>query len=402
MQIIHFTDIATHIAAALRDAEHSINVNTPWLTDKHLFNLLVAKAESGLQVRLAIENDDINNASRIDYTDLVRAGGALYENDATHVQYALNHEKFAVIDSETVIFGSYNWTYRAANSNRESIIIIQDAAIAKQYLARFAANIAIPSVRAFVNEPLPFAEPLVFSTEIIDPSFALRLDIEVLEADIAGLLEEIAALESGMEAFMIAVRIAIYDLVAQKMSIEQSLAERRAAFTEKAADRAQAAQKKQDFEQTQAAFEEAQVRQKTIAQPIDADLLRKYYREAAFMTHPDRFQHDSALAEKANALMAQLAAAYQDKNLAVVQAIWQDLQDGIAFIGDNLYAFSTENLYALLQKLTTKKQVLTADLEALKASDTYRIMQQNPDVDAYIGGLMAQLKRDIDTLIRAL
>lgn len=36
------------------------------------------------------------------------------------------HNKYAVIDDNVVITGSFNWTSKAVSTNRENIVIIRD------------------------------------------------------------------------------------------------------------------------------------------------------------------------------------------------------------------------------------------------------------------------------------
>jgi phosphatidylserine/phosphatidylglycerophosphate/cardiolipin synthase-like enzyme len=48
-------------------------------------------------------------------------------------QYAIMHDKFMVIDDETVETGSFNFTQSASNMNAENVIVLHDAAVAKRY-----------------------------------------------------------------------------------------------------------------------------------------------------------------------------------------------------------------------------------------------------------------------------
>lgn len=47
------------------------------------------------------------------------------------------HHKFAIMDLQTVITGSYNWSAQAASDNFENIVIIRCAAIARSYYETF-------------------------------------------------------------------------------------------------------------------------------------------------------------------------------------------------------------------------------------------------------------------------
>lgn len=49
------------------------------------------------------------------------------------------HHKVFILDRETVIFGSFNFTNSANDENDENIVIVKDPALAAQFAAEFAA-----------------------------------------------------------------------------------------------------------------------------------------------------------------------------------------------------------------------------------------------------------------------
>lgn len=70
------------------------------------------------------------------------------------------HHKFAVIDGKTVITGSHNWSASANNQNDETLLIIQNEAIARQFQSEFdqfytTAYLGIPPFIASKQKPIP-------------------------------------------------------------------------------------------------------------------------------------------------------------------------------------------------------------------------------------------------------
>jgi len=57
----------------------------------------------------------------------------------TNIDYkpAIAHNKVMIIDGETVITGSFNFTKAAEEKNTENIIIIKDANLAKKYIVNY-------------------------------------------------------------------------------------------------------------------------------------------------------------------------------------------------------------------------------------------------------------------------
>jgi phosphatidylserine/phosphatidylglycerophosphate/cardiolipin synthase-like enzyme len=62
----------------------------------------------------------------------------------------LMHHKVFVIDERTVIFGSFNFTANAADDNDEALLIVDDPAMARQFLAEFCRvyNVAVERQKA--------------------------------------------------------------------------------------------------------------------------------------------------------------------------------------------------------------------------------------------------------------
>ena len=57
--------------------------------------------------------------------------------DANH---AISHNKVMIIDGETVITGSFNFTKAAQEKNAENVLIIRDQALAAQYTQNWQAH----------------------------------------------------------------------------------------------------------------------------------------------------------------------------------------------------------------------------------------------------------------------
>ena len=133
----HLDDIREQILSELNKAKFSIFVASAYFTDYELANKLADKAERGLSVDLIISNSDINDSSEDIFQNLRDKGVNVYKTGAADFrQGAVMHNKFCVIDYETVITGSYNWTRQAA-INEENIVVFKDKKQADQFLQKF-------------------------------------------------------------------------------------------------------------------------------------------------------------------------------------------------------------------------------------------------------------------------
>jgi phosphatidylserine/phosphatidylglycerophosphate/cardiolipin synthase-like enzyme len=66
--------------------------------------------------------------------DRLRSGGVTVHTDAN--PYIMHH-KVIIIDDQTVILGSYNFTGNAEDNNDENILIVHDPEVAAAYLGEF-------------------------------------------------------------------------------------------------------------------------------------------------------------------------------------------------------------------------------------------------------------------------
>ncbi len=115
----HFSEIQTTISEEIKKAKFNIFVAVAWITDKSLWTILEKKAKKGVTVEVILVPDEINKNNDTDFIGFLKSGGKLYWDD--------HHHKFCVIDINTVITGSYNWTYMANNrGKRENIIILKE------------------------------------------------------------------------------------------------------------------------------------------------------------------------------------------------------------------------------------------------------------------------------------
>jgi hypothetical protein len=123
MVIPFFKDIRKEIIKTLDEAESDIFVAVYWFTNHELFDKLCEKVREGKKVELIVHNDFINNREAgLNFQNFIDLGGQFYFSDSDNPM----HNKFCVIDSKTLINGSYNWTYFAENKNSENILLIKD------------------------------------------------------------------------------------------------------------------------------------------------------------------------------------------------------------------------------------------------------------------------------------
>ncbi|CAB4068780.1 era [Lepeophtheirus salmonis] len=128
------TEIDT-IVSELMKAKKSVDLCLYLLTNPTLVKVIMRLLSLGVTVRLIVDKSAESNATG-SYVDKLRQLGVFVRMNYMEDIYLMHH-KFAIIDRRTVIFGSFNWTKQAADGNKESLIITDDAELVNPFIKEF-------------------------------------------------------------------------------------------------------------------------------------------------------------------------------------------------------------------------------------------------------------------------
>jgi hypothetical protein len=395
----YFDNIKAVLLQHLAEAEKSILVAMAWFTEDDLLDELLRCARKGIDIQLVIMDDKINQQSGLDYESLVTEGGKLWffpDGKATM------HHKFCLIDDKVVLTGSFNWTRKASLHNSETLIVMPlTAELAKRFSTEFEK---IKSSCQFIDNQvnIVFAAAKIeenTSSEIAVLGESLTLLIQMLQVEVAALEAEKTYWENAITAFERSVRLQLQTVLLQFFELQRRLAEIKAKFSQKFADKATFEEKEKAHHKfkNQLNDDTATEAKTKILDENQALDLKKLYREALFMSHPDRFSGDAEKEAKANEITAALNEAYQQKDLEKVRTIWQSLKDGVAFEIDFATA-SKERLQAIYLKLLQQKAELLSALDVLKSNEYYDAIARKTDIFTYSENLKIQIELKINIL----
>lgn len=120
------------IIRELQQAQEAIDICVFTISDNVISNKIVETYHRGIPVRILTDNDkSLDRGSDID--QFYREGISVkMDNTSNHM-----HHKFMVVDGDTLLTGSYNWTRSAAMYNHENILITKDTTVIKDYRDEF-------------------------------------------------------------------------------------------------------------------------------------------------------------------------------------------------------------------------------------------------------------------------
>jgi hypothetical protein len=227
---------------------------------------------------------------------------------------------------------------------------------------------------------------------------ALRHQIGLLELEIASLETEKQSRLSLVETFERRLRILLADLLSRQLELQAALARIKASLTGKTKDQEVSREKEESFKSFRRQITEDYKKTDTEVPPEQKYDMRKMYREAIHMAHPDRFQDNPEKEAEANRIVAALTEAYRNNDLEQVRTIYEALKNGTAFNLDWKNESDISLLQKLLARLLSRRDGLMRELEEIVESETWIIIQDQPDVDEYAERLRKQLQLNIQIL----
>jgi phosphatidylserine/phosphatidylglycerophosphate/cardiolipin synthase-like enzyme len=121
---------------AIAGAKTSILVQAYSFTSAPIAKALLEAHKRGVQVQVIL--DKSQRTEKYSSADFLANQGVPTLIDANH---AISHNKVMIIDGETVITGSFNFTKAAQEKNAENLLSIRDTSLAAQYTQNWQAHV---------------------------------------------------------------------------------------------------------------------------------------------------------------------------------------------------------------------------------------------------------------------
>lgn len=445
-----FENIAERIQQEINKAQKSIFIAVAWFTNKNLYNELVNKAKSGCRVYLIISNDDINNNSSIDFERLKTGSSKVYKIGNGDTE--LMHNKFCVIDYNTVITGSYNWSYKAENNFENVIITSNDTSLAEQFISEFN-SIRKQYYPEEVKEELVFPLHKIIKRLEILKNYILLEDTDELKKESTklqeydfneDLTEIIIKLKHGEYANAInkienfisknqqltiwndpeiaALKLEIKQLENQlnafdneKIDVEKKLSEFQYRHTIELGEIILEILKlrKIKFKGDKEKYNEAEQDEKQYKEQVDKEKekdihdlteeqkleLKKIYRKATVLCHPDKFVNESIeIQRQAEEIFKELSEANEKNDIERVSQILANLEKGILSTEKGAKITDKDRLRSTIIRLKEKVKKLENDLITIKQSETYITILNIKNWDEYFNSLKEKLNKELDDL----
>ncbi len=120
------------VITEITKAQKSIDIAMYSITSREIAQAILKAKERNVKVRIVLDRSQIQeHFSKSRY--LINKGIDV----KFHLGPGLMHDKFAVIDDQVLLTGSFNWTVSADKKNAENLLVITDKELARKYTKEF-------------------------------------------------------------------------------------------------------------------------------------------------------------------------------------------------------------------------------------------------------------------------
>eukprot|EP01112_Ceratiomyxa_fruticulosa_P020446 TRINITY_DN695_c0_g2_i2.p1 TRINITY_DN695_c0_g2~~TRINITY_DN695_c0_g2_i2.p1 ORF type:complete len:174 (-),score=30.87 TRINITY_DN695_c0_g2_i2:116-637(-) len=136
-EVIFFPDDKKHTSLDkflhfLTSAKHTLDICVFNITDNRISNAIRDLHTKGVHVRIITDDDQVTNLGS-DVIDLNKAGIPVRIDNAK----SFMHHKYAIVDGNLLISGSFNWTKNASDANRENVIVTNDKTLVNPFIDNY-------------------------------------------------------------------------------------------------------------------------------------------------------------------------------------------------------------------------------------------------------------------------
>lgn len=444
------TNVKKIILELLETANTQVSVAVAWFTEPKLFSKLLEIQERGVNVELIITSHEFNRKCPNDYSLIEQRGGFFAEigNDEQ-----LMHMKFCVIDYKTVISGSANWSKSAFTKHNEEVTIVKDnLPRSHDFMAEFirlkelSGKIRENEKELDISRALKTFEVIkalinIGDTHTLQPYIYQLKDIpelglitnHLLAGNYTDAVKEIDQFKSNytqivsvneIEKFQILTQIKLLSfqieiIEVEKVEIEATLDQfnhRYILELNPLISKILALKKKiykklkkhgidddtyekidEEFQRRNKEYENEKKIDFQVLNEEETKDLKKIYKEASKLCHPDSLNCIYEDKMKAAAVFAKLSNAYKANDLEKVKYLHNELKLGNHI--SNLDEFDElVHLRSKLESLKAKYEKLQIEIQEIIISETFQLLQKLGDWDEYFEDQKNKLESEFEEL----
>jgi cardiolipin hydrolase len=120
------------IVSGIHSVRSSLKICVFTISDDRITQAILQAHHRGIAVRILTDNEKLFDKGS-DIRELLAAGIPVrVDETANHM-----HHKFAILDNQTLLTGSYNWTRSAAQYNHENLVVTDQKNLVQDFCREF-------------------------------------------------------------------------------------------------------------------------------------------------------------------------------------------------------------------------------------------------------------------------
>lgn len=441
------TDVKSIILDLLDKAENQVLVAVAWFTQQDLFNKLIEIQRKGVNVNVIITRHEFNN---LPYYLFENENGFFAEIGSDE---SLMHMKFCIIDFQTVISGSANWSNKAFAKNNEEVTIVEkNPQRCNEFIKEFTRlkqlsgkindnekNLEIskiitilkvieplinlgdtPEILKYAHRISNFPETnkiteLLFKknyesalNEIINFKKKYSQVVNIQEIEKSHIISQISLLSIHLEVLLVEkseaealINSYNHRYIIELNPILMEIWELRKKIFEKVRNRGVESdiyeEAEKEYQRSKREYNQEIKKSLPELNKGDRKTIKELYREGVKMCFPDSVECIFEDKKEASETFIILDEAYKQNNLEKVEKIVAELKLGNQKISLSL-PDELDILRAKLTSLKSKYEEIIDELQILRNSEDYEIVSNMGDWNEYFKSKKQQLKIQLEEL----
>ena len=230
------------------------------------------------------------------------------------------------------------------------------------------------------------------ATEVV----ALKLELKTLEAQVIALATEQADMERTIAEFSHRHFLALGDALSELLELRVQVRRRQAARSGAAADREAEAEAETERENWRSTRQEAIDQAPPTLNAEEQVDLKKLFREASMLCHPDRVGESDR--EEAAAVFIRLRDAYQRNDVDEVRRLHRRLRQGRPFSDLSESLNEADLLRRQISRLRLDADQLLSQIGMLRSSETWQTIEAIDDWDRWFESKRKRVVVECDAL----
>jgi hypothetical protein len=385
-----YNNINEYIVKELYTAKESIVLCTPLFDNIEILKALIVRKKHRCNVKVIVADKPENNKFFNDVDQLINGKPELCKVPLS--ESWILEDSFCLIDDKTVITGSFSCYKKYSDSDDFLITNYENPSLGSQFKNHTEQLVQLQNEHTLISETAPNENTTGIQHWKNQRVEALKLQLSNYENQFRAFDIEKMELNKVLVDFNHQHTMELGDLIMDILELKTELLQDDEALKEAQEDK-DAYEENYNAEQNKDIID---------LNHDDRRALKKMFREATIMCHPDKFsQASKEVQEQAEDIFKALNDANAMNDIDTVKELLKRLKVGFLSIDNLVTKDSVEFYQGKINMFRDKLNAIINEVFAIKHSETYLTITEIEDWDNYFTAMKASLQEELEILQRS-